>query len=59
MATTTGSPHKRPSTFRWGQDVALRAAGSVAHRDAFQSDGTGNQREYAGRLQIYASPLHS
>jgi len=39
-----------------GQDVAVRAAGSVSHRDAFQSDGTGNQREYAGRFQIYGEP---
>ncbi|MBO9558485.1 MAG: TonB-dependent receptor plug domain-containing protein, partial [Caulobacter sp.] len=39
-----------------GQDVAIRAAGSVSHRDAFQSDDTGDQREYAGRLQIYGEP---
>ncbi|MBT2135358.1 TonB-dependent receptor [Croceibacterium sp. LX-88] len=39
-----------------GQDVALRAAGSISHRDALQSDDTGNQREYAGRLQVYAEP---
>lgn len=39
-----------------GRDVAVRAAGSVSRRDAFQSDGTGNQREYAGRLQVYGEP---
>ena len=39
-----------------GQDVAIRAAGSISRRDAFQSDGTGNQREHAGRLQIYGEP---
>ncbi len=39
-----------------GRDVAVRAAASVSRHDAFQSDGTGNQREYAGRLQIYGEP---
>ncbi|MGX7894925.1 TonB-dependent receptor [Tsuneonella sp. HG222] len=39
-----------------GDNVAIRAAGSVARRDAFQSDGSGNQREHAGRLQIYGEP---
>jgi iron complex outermembrane receptor protein len=39
-----------------GETVALRVAGSVAQRDAFLSDGTGKQREYAGRAQIYAEP---
>jgi iron complex outermembrane receptor protein len=37
-------------------NVAIRAAGTVARRDAFQSDGTGNQREHGGRFQIYAEP---
>ncbi len=39
-----------------GQDVAIRAAGSISRHDAFMSDGTGNQREHAGRLQIYGEP---
>lgn len=39
-----------------GETVAVRAAGSVARRDGFMSDGTGNQREHAGRLQVYAEP---
>ena len=39
-----------------GELVAVRAAGSVAHRDGFQSDGTGRQREYAARIQVYAEP---
>jgi iron complex outermembrane recepter protein len=39
-----------------GATVAVRAAGSISRHDGFQSDGTGNQREYAGRLQIYAEP---
>ncbi|MCW2367326.1 iron complex outermembrane receptor protein [Sphingobium sp. B7D2B] len=39
-----------------GETVALRAAGTFSHRDAFQTDGTGNQREHGGRLQIYAEP---
>jgi iron complex outermembrane receptor protein len=39
-----------------GEVVAVRAAGSVSRRDGFQSDGTGRQREYAGRFQIYAEP---
>jgi iron complex outermembrane receptor protein len=39
-----------------GDDVALRAAGSLSNRDGFINDGTGKQREYAGRVQIYAEP---
>ena len=39
-----------------GDTVAIRAAGTMSNRDAFQSDGTGNQREYGGRFQIYAEP---
>lgn len=39
-----------------GENVAVRVAGSMSHRDGFQSDGTGKQREYAGRAQIYAEP---
>ncbi|MWV28653.1 TonB-dependent receptor [Aurantiacibacter rhizosphaerae] len=39
-----------------GDHVAVRAAGSVARRNAFQSDGTGNQKEYGGRLQVYGEP---
>lgn len=35
-----------------GETVALRASGSVARHSAFQTDGTGTQREYAGRLQV-------
>ena len=35
-----------------GETVALRASGSVARHSAFQTDGTGTQREYAGRLQL-------
>lgn len=37
-------------------NVAVRAAGSLSRHDGFQSDGTGRQREYAGRFQIYAEP---
>jgi iron complex outermembrane receptor protein len=36
--------------------VALRAAGSISRHGAFQSDGTGEQDEVAGRLQLYAEP---
>lgn len=39
-----------------GDHVAVRAAGTIARRDAFMADGTGNQREHGGRLQIYAEP---
>lgn len=39
-----------------GDQVAVRAAASLSRHDGFQSDGTGKQREYAGRLQIYAAP---
>ncbi|MBU0554906.1 MAG: TonB-dependent receptor [Alphaproteobacteria bacterium] len=39
-----------------GDMIAVRAAGTVASRDGFQTDGTGNQREHGGRLQIYAEP---
>ena len=39
-----------------GEQVAVRVAGTVSSRDAFLSDGTGKQREYAFRGQIYAEP---
>jgi len=39
-----------------GEAVALRAAGSVSDHGAFQSDGTGTQKEYGGRVQLYAEP---
>ena len=39
-----------------GDAVAVRVAGSLSRRDGIQSDGTGRQREYAGRVQIYAEP---
>jgi len=42
-----------------GDKVALRAAGSISNRDGFIDDGTGKQREYAGRLQLYAEPSDS
>ena len=39
-----------------GDKAAVRAAGMISRHDGFMSDGTGNQREYAGRLQVYAEP---
>ncbi|MGZ3270310.1 MAG: TonB-dependent receptor [Croceibacterium sp.] len=39
-----------------GDKVAMRVAGSLSNRDGFINDGTGKQREYAGRAQIYAEP---
>src|SRR6478752_3514064 len=39
-----------------GENVAVRVAGSLSQHDGFQSDGTGKQREYAGRVQLYAEP---
>jgi iron complex outermembrane receptor protein len=39
-----------------GDKVAVRFAGSLSNHDGFQNDGTGKQREYAGRGQIYAEP---
>jgi iron complex outermembrane receptor protein len=39
-----------------GDKVAVRFAGSLSSRDGFVTDGTGKQREYAGRAQIYAEP---
>ena len=39
-----------------GDKAAVRVAGSLSNRDGFQNDGTGKQREYAGRAQIYAEP---
>jgi len=39
-----------------GEQVAVRVAGTVSSRDAFLTDGTGKQREYAFRGQIYAEP---
>lgn len=37
-----------------GSKVALRVAGSLSSHDAFLSDGTGSQREYGARGQLYA-----
>jgi iron complex outermembrane receptor protein len=39
-----------------GDKVAVRVAGTISRRDGFLSDGTGRQREYGGRAQIYAEP---
>jgi iron complex outermembrane receptor protein len=39
-----------------GDKVAVRVAGMLSSRDAFMTDGTGKQREYAFRGQIYAEP---
>ena len=39
-----------------GDKVAMRISGSLSSHDGFDSDGTGRQREYAGRAQIYAEP---
>jgi iron complex outermembrane receptor protein len=39
-----------------GDKVAMRVAGSVSRHDGFINDGTGKQREYAGRAQVYAEP---
>lgn len=39
-----------------GEKAAFRVAGTVAQRDAFMSDGTGKQREFGARAQIYAEP---
>jgi iron complex outermembrane receptor protein len=39
-----------------GTNVAVRIAGNLTRHDAFQTDGTGKQREYGGRAQIYAEP---
>ncbi|GFM27295.1 TonB-dependent receptor [Novosphingobium sp. PY1] len=39
-----------------GEAVAMRLAGTLSRHDAFMSDGTGNQREYGARFQIYAEP---
>ena len=39
-----------------GDKVAVRFAGSLSNHDGFENDGTGKQREYAGRGQIYAEP---
>ena len=39
-----------------GDKMAMRVAGSLSNRDGFISDGTGEQREYAGRIQFYAEP---
>jgi iron complex outermembrane receptor protein len=39
-----------------GEKVAARFAGTIARHDAFMSDGTGTQREYAARAQLYAEP---
>jgi iron complex outermembrane receptor protein len=42
-----------------GDIAAIRIAGTVSSHDAFQTDGSGNQREYGGRVQIYAEPTDS
>jgi len=42
-----------------GSNAAVRFAGSVSDHDGFQDDGTGKQREYAGRGQIYFEPTDS
>lgn len=42
-----------------GANVAMRLSGNLSRHDAFLSDGTGNQREYGGRLQIYAEPSYN
>jgi iron complex outermembrane receptor protein len=39
-----------------GDNAAVRVAGTVSNRDAFQTDGSGNQREHGGRIQFYAEP---
>jgi iron complex outermembrane receptor protein len=39
-----------------GDKVAARVAGTIARHDAFMSDGTGTQREYGARAQLYAEP---
>src|SRR6478736_6785247 len=42
-----------------GDKAALRVAGSIASRDSFLSDGTGQQSEYAGRAQLYVEATDS
>jgi iron complex outermembrane receptor protein len=39
-----------------GDKLAARVAGTVSSHDGFINDGTGKQREYAGRIQLYAEP---
>lgn len=39
-----------------GDTLAFRAAGSLARRSAFLTDGTGTQREYGGRVQLLFDP---
>jgi iron complex outermembrane receptor protein len=39
-----------------GENAAMRVAGSLSNHDGFQNDGTGKQREYAGRMQILFEP---
>jgi iron complex outermembrane receptor protein len=39
-----------------GDQVAVRLAGNLSRHDAFLTDGTGSQREYGGRFQVYAEP---
>lgn len=39
-----------------GETLAMRASGSVSRRDGFMTDGTGEQREYAGRVQFLFDP---
>jgi iron complex outermembrane receptor protein len=39
-----------------GEQAAVRIAGTVARHDGFQTDGTGKQREYGGRAQLYFEP---
>lgn len=39
-----------------GDVAAVRVAGTISRHDGFQSDGSGDQREYGGRFQFYAEP---
>lgn len=67
LGETTGSFTLGYGNYNWltgqaalnlplGDVAALRVAGTIARRDAFLSDGTGKQREYGGRAQLYAEP---
>ncbi|MBN8819752.1 MAG: TonB-dependent receptor [Sphingomonas sp.] len=39
-----------------GEKAAVRVAGMMSSRDGFMTDGTGKQREYAFRGQLYVEP---
>jgi len=39
-----------------GEKAAVRVAGMLSNRDGFMTDGTGKQREYALRGQVYFEP---